>query len=443
MATPEAFRGAPAVSASEVPPWDAWFDEPDLRALLSEALGRGFDVTLAGQRVARAEAQVRRATGSRLPTVSAGAGGGFRRFGRYTMDGAGNASTEIVPGRLVPVTYPELELGVAASWEISAWGRLKNLQAATRAAHLASVEGRALVATAVVGEVATTWYELVALDLRQGALEASVSRQTRAVELVRAQKDVGRATELSVQQLEASLASVRAEVAATTQQITEVEGRLSILTGRLQGRVARSPDALRRPLAELPTGLPSEVLRRRPDVREAEARVAAAGFDVAAARAAFYPSLSLTAGAGLAAFEPRYLLSPESVATTLAGGLIGPLINRSALRAEFQEATVDQVEAAVSYHQLLVEVVVEVETELSGYERSAVVLDERERQRAAAQRAAEVSEALFAAGKATYVDVLLAQESVREAELGAVDAALEQRRRAIGLYRALGGGVVR
>lgn len=243
-----------------------------------------------------------------------------------------------------------------------------------------------------------------------------------------------------VQQFEAELAETRAEALATTQRIVELEARINLLVGRAPQPVARTPEALARGLAPPALGVPSDLLRRRPDVLAAEQAVAATGYDVAAARAAFLPSLTLTGALGLAAFDPRYLLRPESAAYGLAGGLAGPLLNRSALRAELGVARADQVEAMVEYQRVLVTSVVEVENHLSGLQRSVEIVQERERQRQAAARAVETSESLFVAGKATHLDVLVAQQGTLEAELDLVEASLERQWRAIGLYRALGGG---
>lgn len=433
--------GGAVVADDPLRPWVAWFEEPALQQLLREALDHAFDVRAAELEVARAGAQLRRAAGRRWPEVGGVGVAGVERFGRYTMDGAGNATTPITPGRIVPVDYPELGVGLVASWELSAWGRLRTLQGAARARWLASVSARDLVATAVISEVASTWYELLALERRRAALEASVERQARAVELVRAQLEVGRATALAVHQLEAELAATRAEAVAAAQAVTEREGDLHRWLGRPAREVPMPPDALDRPLGPLPDGVPAEWLRRRPDVRGAERALEAARLDVAAARAAFLPSLTLSAGVGLSAFELRYLLDPASVVWSAAGGLVGPVVNRSALRADFDVAAADQMEALVEYERTLVASVVEVQVHLAGLERANRIARERAQERAAARAAVESAEALFAAGKVTYLDVLTAQEAAREAELEAVQATLGQRLRSIALYRALGGGL--
>jgi multidrug efflux system outer membrane protein len=434
---PETFAGADG-AADPPPSWRDWFTDPALRAWIDDALVGGFAVRAADQAIAQAEASVRGARGARWPASGAYADASLTRFPAYTMDGAGYFSTPI-DGRVVPELYPEYAIGLGATWEVSTWGRLRNLKERARAEYLASIHGRALIGAGVVASVASAWSELAALDRTLDILEASVARQGRALELVRAQKEAGRADELAVQQLMAELAETEAEAVDARQRRFELEGHLHVLAGRMPSSIPRSTTPAP-PLEAPAAGLPADTLRRRPDVLEAEQRVAAAGFDVRAARAAFFPTIALSAGVGPSGFGLRYLASPESLAAGLAGGISAPLFNRAAIMADFQVARADEADALIHYQRTVVEAAVEVQSHLAGVERANQRVALSREQREAASRAAEASEVMFAVGRANYVDVLLAQQAVLEAERDLVAAELERELRVIALYRALGGG---
>lgn len=437
---PAAFSDSPA-PRGPLASWQTFFPGPQLHDLLHTALTHDFDVLRAAQRIEGARAALHGAKGARLPQVTLNAAGGVRRFGLYTMDGAGNATTDITPGRLVPVDYPQLDLRLDASWEVSLWGRLRHLQQAAKARYLASLHGRDVVVMNLVADVAAGWYELAALDETVAALTESRDAQRRGTALMRAQKEAGRTNELAVQQFEAGAAAVEGELAATLQRIAEVEAHLNLLLGRPAGPIPRSTDALRARAEPPATGVPADLLRFRPDVQEAEQLVAAAKFDVKAAKAAFFPSLSITAGGGLSAFNPKFLVTdPASLAYNVLGGLIAPLINRSAIMAEFKTARASQVDAMLAYQQTLLQSFLEVETHLSGLKRGSEAVDARERQERAVAQTVDMADALFRAGKVTYLDVLLAQQGTLDARLEVVEARLNWHWQNIALYRALGGG---
>lgn len=191
----------------------------------------------------------------------------------------------------------------------------------------------------------------------------------------------------------------------------------------------------------LAAGVPSDLLRNRPDIREAELQVQASRFDLAAARRAFYPTLSITADIGYRAFEPRYLFAtPASIVSSIAGGLVAPLVNRRALEAELAAAEASQLQAIFEYQRVLLTSVGEVAMGLSALEQTARVVEQRRQKKAAVAGTIETADALFRAGKATYLDVLLAQQSTLEAELELIEALRDHRIASVRLYRALGGG---
>lgn len=423
--------------------WQDYFDDEKLNALIAEALESNYDLRVALQRIEVARAVIRQSTGAMLPQVYLGASAGIRRFGTYTMDGAGNATTDITPGRRVPEHYPDFVIGLQASWEIDVWGKLRSMRSSARAQYLATIEGTNLVITTLVSEVALAYFELLALDHRQEILAQTVARQEQSLEIMRLQKEAGRANELAVQQFEGQLASTEAMLATTLRQLQEAENHINLLLGRAPQPIARSKDLLLRDVAAgISLGIPSDLLRNRPDIREAELQVQASKFDVEAARKAFYPSLTLSAGVGYQAFDPRYLLvTPESLVYSAVGGITAPLLNRSELEAQLDASKAVQVQAMYNYQGVILRAFVEVADALVAVERTSEIVAQKKRQRVAVSGTVDTADALFRAGKATYLEVLMAQQNTLEAELELIDALLDRRMAGIQLYRALGGGL--
>ncbi len=438
---PAAYEGAAAGASTAPLAWSDYFDDPRLKELISQALEHNLDLRIALQRVEVARAWVRQATGAKLPQVGVVAGAGVRRFGLYTMDGAGNASTEITPGQLVPENLTDFQVGLEASWEVDVWGKLESRRGAAVARYLATLEGARLAVTTVVAETARAYFDLVAVDRSLEILKRTRERQERALEIVRVQKQAGRVTELAVQQFASQLANTRALHTDFEQRATVLEGQLSVLVGRTPERVRREKETLNASRVEVPTGVPSDLLRYRPDIIQAELELRATKFDVEAARAAFYPSINITAGVGLQAFNPKYLVSvPESATYGVSAGIFAPLINRSALEAEFDAATAYQLQALYEYQKAILNAFAEVSTSLSSVERLKRITEQREAQREALSKSVDAAALLFHAGKASYLEVLAAEEQTLAADLELVDALRTRRTASLLLYKALGGG---
>jgi NodT family efflux transporter outer membrane factor (OMF) lipoprotein len=422
-------------------PWREYFQDPRLVSLIDEGLRANTDLAMAVQRIERSRATVTLASGALLPKLDATLGLGVRKFGLYTMDGAGNATTDITPGRTVPVNLPDFALGVQSSWEADVWGKLRSQRDAAGAQLLASVEASHVVRTSLVAEIAGAWFELQALDRVREVLAATVTRQAEALQAVRVQKEAGRTSELAVQQFEAQLAETRALEVETLQQARTVEANLNVLLGRFPQPIERAGTLSFEPLPAVSAGLPSELLQMRPDIRQAEHELAAARFELIAARAAFFPSVNLSAGVGLQAFNPLYLVRiPDSLAYSLAGGLVAPLVNRSAIEAQFQGATAAQLEAMYGYQKVVLTAFAEASTSLAGLKAADELSSLKRTQRAALERSIATAELLFRAGKASYLEVLAAQQGALRADLELVEAWRKQRLASVTVYRALGGG---
>ncbi|MDP1828605.1 MAG: efflux transporter outer membrane subunit [Archangium sp.] len=438
---PETFEVKSAAPSVAQVSWRTWFEDPRLTELIGEALGGNPDLAMALQRVEVARAGVKQATGALFPRLDLSVGAGVRKFGLYTMDGAGNATTDITPGQLVPTHLGDFALGLQTSWEVDLWGKLRNQRQAVVSTYLASVEGTHLVTTSLVAEVATAWFELQALDRVHEVLVETATRQAEALEVVRLQKSAGRASELAVQQFEAQLADTRALEVGVAQQRVETENRLNFLLGRAPQPIDRKTTLAFEALPAISAGLPSELLRYRPDVREAELQVQASQFDLKSAQAAFFPNINLSAGVGLQAFNPAYLFRlPESLFYSLLGGLVAPLVNRSAIEANFDGAKASQLQAMYNYQKVVLNAFVEVATGLSNIQNTEKILALRKEQKEAVEKSVETADILYRAGKASYLEVLAAQQTALRADLELIETWRRQRVASVAIYRALGGG---
>lgn len=303
------------------------FDSPELRTLVDAALrdNQELNVQLQEIIIARAEASARH--GEYLPKVGAKAGAGVEKVGEHTSQGVSDEAHG------VPAHLGDLTFGLTGSWEVDIWKKLRSAAKAADLRYLASVEARNFMVTQIVAELARAYFDLLALDNQLDVLKRNIDVQTDALEVVKVQKEAARATELAVQRFEAEVLKNKGRLYDLEQEKVEAENKISFLVGRYPQPVRRSADKFRAPLpSEVWSGLPSELLDERPDVRRAELELAASKLDVKAAKAAFYPSLTIDAGVGYRSFNPAHLVAtPASLVYGVAGGLTAPLLNRRAI----------------------------------------------------------------------------------------------------------------
>lgn len=421
--------------------WAAWFGDPQLTALVTEALDRNQSLAMAAERVELARAGVTRATGALLPRLDIGVGAGVRRYGLYTMDGAGNATTDILPNERVPVNLGDFVVSLQASWEADVWGKLRHQKNAAGEQLLASVEGVHVVATGLVAEVATTWFELLALDRTHETLTRTIQHQQETLEVVKMQRSVGRASELAVKQFEAQLLETQAMELNATQQRFEAEARLNGLLGRFPKPIARPKLETFEPAGIAAFGVPAELLRNRPDVRLAEHQLEATKYDVKSAQAAYFPNLNLNAAVGLQAFTPAYLFRlPESLIFNFLGGLVAPLLNRTAIEAQLDGTKALQREAMYGYQRAVLAAYVEVINAVANHGSAGRVLALKAEQQSKLAEMIGTADSLYRAGKASYLEVLIAEQNALRTELELIESWRRQHVAAVSLYKALGGG---
>lgn len=433
--------GQGEATASPPESWHEVFQDPNLVSLIDEALGNNQELAILEQGLLIRDAQVLERRGEYLPRLGLGAGAGTEKVGRYTSQGVSDA-THQVDGEELPDPLPDLHLALEASWEIDAWGRLRNGTKAAQARYLASVEGRNFAVTLLVAELSSSYYELLALDAELAVVESNVEILESALKVVRLQKEAAQVTELAVQRFEAELYQSQARRYEIRQEIVETENRVNLLCGRYPQPVTRSSGAfLGLNPTPVSTGQPGQLLELRPDVRAAELELQATKLDVKAARALFYPSLSLDAELGYEAFSlVRFGSTPESLLYGVAASLAAPLLNRNAIKAEYIAANAEQMQAVLEYERAVMRAYTEVSNQLSAIRNldQSVSLQTQRVERL--EKAIDTSLTLFASARADYLEVLTTRQELLEAQLELIESKQAQLRARVELYQALGGG---
>ncbi|PBQ33669.1 RND transporter [Sphingobacteriaceae bacterium] len=429
-------------SISTVIKWESFFKDSNLVALINEGLSANLDQLIALQRIEVAKQRITSAKGALLPAVALNISAAQRKYGLYTMDGAGNSSTEITPGKIVPVHLPDYYAGLLASWEIDIWGRLRNKKKKAVAKYFSSIEGRNLVTTNLIAQIAANYYELRSLDNQLAIVKETIKIQDEALQIVEIQKEAASANELAVNQFEAQLLNSKSLELEVRQSITEIETKINFLLGRYPQAIKRDTTNFADQLPpSVKAGIPSDLLRNRPDIRRSEFELAAAKADVKSARAAFYPALTITGSLGYQAFKTAFLFySPQSIAYTILGGLTAPLINRTALKRAFRTANAVQLEALYNYQKSILTGYTEVYNQMSKIERLGKMLAFKSQEAKVLTNAIETSSVLFKTGRANYMEVLMAQRNSLKSQLDLVTTKKLQYHAVIDMYKALGGG---
>ncbi|WP_326982425.1 TolC family protein [Chryseobacterium sp. MYb264] len=433
---------ADANNNSGMTPWRQFFTDPDLVALIETALKNNQDLMITLQEIEIAKSGVVAKKGRLSPTVSAGVGAGIRKAGRYTSEGAGDASTEMEPGKPVPDNLGNFEGGLMTNWEIDIWKKLRNEKDAAVAHYLSTVEGKNFVLSSLIAEVADNYYELLSLDNQLGIIQKYIELQKKALEISKIQKEAAAATELAVKKFEAELAKSKASEYTIRQQITEKENQINALLGRYPQPIVRPKETFMSTIPQtVYTGIPSQLLSNRPDIKQAELELQAAKLDVQAARKEFYPTLEISATLGLEAFKPSYLVKmPESIAYNLVGELAGPLINKSAIKANFQTADAKQIQALYEYDKTILNAYLDVANLMSKVKNIDQYYQLKSDENKALDQSIDIANQLFRNSRADYLEVLMNQRDALDAKMELVEAKEKQLSTVVDIYKSLGGG---
>lgn len=422
--------------------WRDFYEDPCLTGLIDQTLVGNQELKILAQEVRIANTEVLARRGEYLPFVTLGAAAGVEKSGLYTRAGAVEENL-LAGGKAFPDPLPNFLVAADVSWEIDIWRKLRNAKDAAVLRFLASRDGQNYVVTRLVAEVAENYYELLALDNRLAILNKTIEIQEQTLEKAQSLKDAAEGTELGVQRFQAEVRKNQSERFIIQQEIIEVENRINFLAGRFPQSVVRCPsDFINIELQTLCVGVPSQLLRNRADIRQAEREIAAAGLDVRSARARFYPSLTLRAGVGYESFDAGFLFqTPESLIYNAAGDLVAPVLNRAAIKAAYIGANATQLQAIYSYQQTVLDAFTEVVNQMNkvdNYGKSIVI---KKQQLESLEAAVDNAAKLFENAQVEYIEVLLAQRELMEARMEVVETKREQLAAVVNAYQALGGGL--
>jgi len=296
--------------------------------------------------------------------------------------------------------------------------------------------------TLLVADIAYAYYELMALDNQMEILNSNIAIQSNALHLVTLQKAAGEVTDLAVRRFQAEVNKNKSRLYIIQQRIVVAQNNISFLVGRFPQTQQRNfqtflqlkPDTVY-------NGIPSQLLAYRPDIKQAELDLLAAKLDVKVAKANFYPVFNITAGLGFQAFKPQYFLTtPQSMLFNAMGGLVQPVINRNAIKAEYLSANARQIQAAYNYERTILNAYVEVVNQMANVDNLANAYNYKSQQVDALVRSIDVALNLFKSARADYVEVLLTQRDALEARMELIDTKQQQWNAMIKMYQVLGGG---
>jgi multidrug efflux system outer membrane protein len=436
----ERFRGqarAEASSFADLPWWEV-FRDPALTALIKEALDNNFDLKQAAARVEVARANARIGTTALLPSLGVEGGPSYQQI--FSPFRAAGAATGFGTG---PLRFPLYRLEATLSWEIDLWGRLRRLRESALAEFFASEENRRGVIVALIGDIASTYFNLVALDDQLAIARRTVEARRETVELFATREAGGVGNRLETAAAEANLANAAAAVPELERRIAQTENQLSLLVGRPPGPIRRAPSLVRTIVPpDQPAGAPAALLERRPDVRAAEARLVSANAQVGAAFASFFPTITLNASGGSTATSIGDLFSMSTLtyAVGLALGWVAPLLNGYQLVWRYRASKSNRQIAVVEYQRTVLVALVEVASALVAVDRLRERRAQLEAEVAARAESVELAKVRFRNGVASYLEVVQLEQNLFPAQILLAEVIGDQFAAYAQLYRALGGG---
>ncbi|GIL03779.1 MAG: RND transporter [Betaproteobacteria bacterium] len=415
--------------------WWTLFNDPQLTALIEEALANNLDLRAAVARIDEARANLRLARSALFPSLDVTASSNRSKR---------SEATELRQGP--PFTSTTHNLGLAAAYEVDLWGKLRSGRDAADASLLATRFDAQTVRIALAAQAATTYFSLRAFDAELALTRATLATRDENVRLQQRRREAGVASEFEFAQAEAERAAVAAVVPPLERAVAQTEAALALLAGRsaravFAPQVARGVDLEKfDPGPDVPPGLPSDLLERRPDVRRAEAALVAADARIAEARAQYFPSLTLTASFGGESAELSDLLKSPARIWSIAAGLVQPIIGIHRIGAQVDAAAARREQAALGYQQAVQAAFRDVHDALVAQRGARAALAAQEERRAKLAEALRLAELRHRAGYSSFLEVLDAQRGLLAAERERIAALRDRQAALVDLYKALGGG---
>lgn len=432
---PPAFRGADGTQVSSDPKgslgdeqWAAVYREPELQELIRKALANNFDVRIAAQRILEQEAQVRITRAQQFPTV--------------TFGGTGiGASLPSSIGTSIASPLADGSINISASWTPDFWGLYRKQTESARAQLLNQEWAQRAVRLTLVQSIATDYIQLRALDSQLAITQETLKVRQDSLDLTNKLESGGSAPLSDVRQAEQLLYTASSEVPQLEQQIQQEENAIALLLGENPGPIAHTdPNALAPPPQDLPAGMPSQLLERRPDIQEAEATLISANAQIGVARAQFFPSLSISGSAGVGGDSFASLLDISSKTIYGLGTLAQPLFEGGKLKGQLKLSEATKEEMVITYQKTIAGAFRDVSNALIALNKQRANREQQEKLVAAAQDATRLARMRYQGGSTSYLEVLTNDSTLYSAQLNLVTAQQNEALALVQLYGALGGG---
>lgn len=435
---PLSFRNSTSDDSSSIGdlPWQNLITDADLQQLIDSALAKNYDLQLMEQNIQAAQLVLKQSKWGYVPDLRLQIAAGSSRPSDNSLNG-------ISASQFLKTTHVEdFTAGLNLSWEADIWGKVRNQKRSAKAVYQQTGEVKKALQTRIVSSVAQGYYNLLMLDAQINIARRNVALNDSTLRILRLQYDAGQVTTLAVQQAEAQQLAAAGLVPQLEQEITIQENALSVLAGRLPRALARNTTLDQATLpSDLSAGIPSSMVSRRPDVRNAELALTVANAKVGIAKAGMYPTLSITAGGGVNSFKAdNWFNIPASLFGTVAGGISQPLVMRRQLKTQYELAKIDREKSVIQFRQTVLGAVGEVSDALVRLEKLNDQQAIARKRVATLQGAIGNANMLFTSGMATYLEVITAQGNLLQSELELATLKRAQLSAAIELYRSLGGG---
>jgi NodT family efflux transporter outer membrane factor (OMF) lipoprotein len=447
---PETFGGAISSENSSQVRIEEFFEDPTLTSLIYDALAGSQELRILNENIQIASNEALSRSGAYLPFGTLGGGASLNKVSLFTETGAGIRDDAFRPGKFLPNPIPNFVLGPNFWMPLDIWRQYRNARDAAVWRVIAATEERNSFVTRLISEIADNYYELIAFDKRLQNLNDIIALQERSYEIARSKFAAARDTDLAVQRFLASVRQNQSQKLIVFQDIVRVENRINFLVGRFPQPVARRSGRsidqyINLNLHALGLGVPTQLLQNRPDIRQAERDLVAAGIDVKVARADFLPKPILSAGVGYEAFNTKYLfITPEALIYNVAGQMVGPLINFRAIKADYFTASAKQLQAVYNYQRVIINAVTEVVTRMSKVQKYGQSVEIKRQQVTALEQAVQDATDLYfnprIGVQIDYLDVLTAQNALFDGRRELIDTKQEQLSAIVNTYQALGGG---
>lgn len=432
MPLPQTWRTAPGEATGVVnTAWWEGFQDPDLNALIKQSIDANKDLLQATERVKEFEAKLKITGADRFPQIQYGTSAEREHY---------SVESPQTQGILAQPTQNAFEVGTSVNWEFDIWGKMRRANEAALADLLSSEYARHAVMLTVVSNVATSYFQLLALDSQLSLAKQTLKNRTDALKLIDTRYKGGSASKMAVLQAQSAVDEVWVEIPDLERQIATLENALSLLSGRNPDEIIRHHGDDEPAMPAIPGGVPSDVLARRPDVLEAEQNLISANARIGVAKAALFPSISLTGLLGFASSDLDALTNRDAAHASIGVGLLGPIFSGGKLSGQVHEAEAYQRELLIKYQQTIQTALADVNNALVFDAKAAEMEKRGVEQVATLTELTKLAQVRYDGGQSDYLEVLTAERDLFNAESQQVNRHRDSYLALVSVYAAMGGG---